>query len=185
MLSCYFRALRLGGVLTSPKAQQPSGLQMTPPSLPGTENPGKHGSPDFILILLSALDVTWIRTDARSVLPPNALLRVWDVGVLWKINKFKQLCFWDCHSRTWLTFWIVFLEFVLQNTTQDFVWFYSCVCGLGDLLWKTLKFYGIWCMTNVKEVWWVRILFLNFIRFCKASVSLYLIYSCQLSRINY
>ena len=50
MLSCYFRALRLGGVLTSPQAT-PSGLQMTPPSLPGTENPGKHGSPDFILIM--------------------------------------------------------------------------------------------------------------------------------------
>ena len=50
MLSCYFRALRLGGVLTSPQAA-PSGLQMTPPSLKGTENPGKPGSPDFILIL--------------------------------------------------------------------------------------------------------------------------------------
>ena len=49
MLSCYFRALRLGGVLTSPQAA-PSGLQMTPPSLPGTENPGKPGSSDFILI---------------------------------------------------------------------------------------------------------------------------------------
>ena len=49
MLSCYFRALRLGGVLTSPQVA-PSGLQMTPPSLPGTENPGKPGSPDFILI---------------------------------------------------------------------------------------------------------------------------------------
>ena len=51
MLSCYFRALRLGGVLTSPQAT-PSGLQMTPPSLPGTENPGKHGSPDFILMVI-------------------------------------------------------------------------------------------------------------------------------------
>ena len=50
MHSCYFRALRLGGVLTSPQAA-PSGLQMTPPSLPGTENPGMPGSPDFILIL--------------------------------------------------------------------------------------------------------------------------------------
>ena len=50
MLSCYFRALRLGGVLTSPQAA-PSGLQMTPPSLPGMENPGKPGSPDFILIV--------------------------------------------------------------------------------------------------------------------------------------
>ena len=49
MLSWIFRALRLGGVLTSPQAT-PSGLQMTPPSLPGTENPRKHGSPDFILI---------------------------------------------------------------------------------------------------------------------------------------
>ena len=60
MLSCYFRALRLGGVLTSPQAT-PSGLQMTPPSLPGTENPGKHGSPDYILIMLydsSADDAT-------------------------------------------------------------------------------------------------------------------------------
>ena len=47
--SCYFRALRLGGVLTSPQAA-PSGLQMTPPSLPGMENPGMPGSPDFILI---------------------------------------------------------------------------------------------------------------------------------------
>ena len=26
-------------------------MQMTPPSPPGTENPGKHGSPDFILFL--------------------------------------------------------------------------------------------------------------------------------------
>ena len=51
---CYFRALRLGGVLTSPQAT-PSGLQMTPPSLPGTENSGKHGSPDFILILYMLL----------------------------------------------------------------------------------------------------------------------------------
>ena len=51
MLSCYFRALRLGGVLTSRQAT-PSGLQMTPPSLPGTENPGKHSSPDFILIII-------------------------------------------------------------------------------------------------------------------------------------
>ena len=32
-----------------------SGLQMTPPSLPGTENPGKHGSPDFILIMKGQL----------------------------------------------------------------------------------------------------------------------------------
>ena len=50
MLSWIFRALRLGGVLTSPQAA-PSGLQMTPPSLPDTENPRKPGSPDFILIL--------------------------------------------------------------------------------------------------------------------------------------
>ena len=47
MLSCYFSTLGLGGVLTSPQAA-PSGLQMTPPSLPGTENPGKPGSPDFL-----------------------------------------------------------------------------------------------------------------------------------------
>ena len=52
MLSWIFRALRLGGVLTSPQAT-PSGLQMTPPSLPGTENPRKPGSPDFILIVMS------------------------------------------------------------------------------------------------------------------------------------
>ena len=38
MLSWIFRALRLGGVLTSPQAA-PSGLQMTPPSHSGTENP--------------------------------------------------------------------------------------------------------------------------------------------------
>ena len=56
VLSCYFHALRLGGVLTSPQAA-PSGLQMTPPSLPGTENPGKPGSPDFILI--------WMFPEAR------------------------------------------------------------------------------------------------------------------------
>ena len=55
MLSCYFRALRLGGVLTSPQAV-PSGLHMTPPSLPGTETPGKPGSLDFILIVVVALD---------------------------------------------------------------------------------------------------------------------------------
>ena len=55
MLSWIFRALRLGGVLTSPQAA-PSGLQMTPPSHSGTENPRKPGSPDFILILLSYLD---------------------------------------------------------------------------------------------------------------------------------
>ena len=55
MLSCYFRALRLGGVLTSPQAA-PSGLQMTQPSPLGTENPGKHGSPDFILIMQSPLN---------------------------------------------------------------------------------------------------------------------------------
>ena len=30
----------------------PSGLQMTPPSLPDTENPGMPGSPDFILIII-------------------------------------------------------------------------------------------------------------------------------------
>ena len=53
MHSCYFRALRLGGVSTSPQAV-PSGLQMTPPSLPGTENPGMPGSPDFILIINSS-----------------------------------------------------------------------------------------------------------------------------------
>ena len=51
MLSWIFRALRLGGVLTSIQAT-PLGLQMTPPSLPGTENPRKPGSPDFILIIL-------------------------------------------------------------------------------------------------------------------------------------
>ena len=56
MLFCYFRALRLGGVLTSPQAA-PSGLQMTPPSLPGTENAGKGGSPDFILISKANDDV--------------------------------------------------------------------------------------------------------------------------------
>ena len=33
----------------------PSGLQMTPPSLPGTENPGMPGSPDFILIMKGTL----------------------------------------------------------------------------------------------------------------------------------
>ena len=46
VLSWIFRALRLGGVLTSPQA-----LQMTPPSHPGTENPRKPCSPDFILIV--------------------------------------------------------------------------------------------------------------------------------------
>ena len=51
MLSWIFRALRLGGVLTSPQAA-PSGLQMTPPSHSGTENPRKPGSPDFILIVM-------------------------------------------------------------------------------------------------------------------------------------
>ena len=45
------RDIRLGGVLTSPQAA-PSGLQMTPPSHPGTENPRKPGSPDFILIVM-------------------------------------------------------------------------------------------------------------------------------------
>ena len=50
MLSRIFRALLLGGVLTSPQAA-PSGLQMTPPSHSGTENPRNPGSPDFILIL--------------------------------------------------------------------------------------------------------------------------------------
>ena len=50
MLSRIFRALRLDGVLTSPQAA-PSGLQMTPPSHSGTENPRKPGSPDFILIV--------------------------------------------------------------------------------------------------------------------------------------
>ena len=54
MLSWIFRALRLGGVLTSPQAT-PSGLQMTQPSLPGTENPRKPGSPDFILIVHSVV----------------------------------------------------------------------------------------------------------------------------------
>ena len=54
MLSWIFRALRLGGVLTSPQAA-PSGLQMTPPSHSGTENPRKPGSPDFILILITGL----------------------------------------------------------------------------------------------------------------------------------
>ena len=49
MLSWIFRALRLGGVLTSPQAA-PSGLQMTPPSHLGSGNPRKSGSPDFILI---------------------------------------------------------------------------------------------------------------------------------------
>ena len=44
VLSCYFRALRLGGVLTnSVQMCKFANLQMTPPSLPGTENPGKHG----------------------------------------------------------------------------------------------------------------------------------------------
>ena len=55
MLSWIFCALRLGGVLTSPQAT-PSGLQMTPPSLPGTENPRKPGSPDSILIMKSPLN---------------------------------------------------------------------------------------------------------------------------------
>ena len=41
--------LRLWGVLTSPKAQ-PSGLQMTPPSIWGMEKTGMPGSPDFIRI---------------------------------------------------------------------------------------------------------------------------------------
>ena len=50
MLSWIFCALRLGGVLTSPQAA-PSGLQMTPPSHSGMENPRKPGSPDFILII--------------------------------------------------------------------------------------------------------------------------------------
>ena len=52
MLSWIFRALRLGGVLTSPQAA-PSGLQTTPPNHRGMENPRKPGSPDFILILLN------------------------------------------------------------------------------------------------------------------------------------
>ena len=57
MLSWIFRALRLGGILTSPQAT-PLGLQMTPPSLPGTENPRKHGSPDFILIIFDSIMTT-------------------------------------------------------------------------------------------------------------------------------
>ena len=65
MLSWIFRALRLGGVLTSPRAT-PSGLQMTPPSLPGTENPGKHGSLDFILIL-QVICITRLGLDAYTI----------------------------------------------------------------------------------------------------------------------
>ena len=52
MLSWILRALRLRGVLTSPQAM-PSGLQMTPPNLPGTENPRKPGSSDFVLIVMT------------------------------------------------------------------------------------------------------------------------------------
>ena len=72
MLSCYFRALRLGGVLTSPQAA-PSGLQMTPPSLPGTENPGKHSSPDFILIRKNATipQVTTLLATSQNALFPG------------------------------------------------------------------------------------------------------------------
>ena len=66
MLSRIFRALRLGGVLTSPQAA-PSGLQMTPPSHAGTENPRKPGSPDFILIITQGYTVQYICTK-RGVL---------------------------------------------------------------------------------------------------------------------
>ena len=78
MLSCYFRPLRLGGVLTSPQAA-PSGLQMTPPSLLGTENPGKHGSPDFILI------ITWcFHAHHTSFIVAKAFIKmlVWPTSVL-------------------------------------------------------------------------------------------------------
>ena len=54
MHSWFFRALRLGGVLTSPQTA-PSGLQMTPPSVPGTEKPGMPCSPDFFLYPILAL----------------------------------------------------------------------------------------------------------------------------------
>ena len=70
----------------------------------------------------------YVNTDALSVLLPNAVLCVWDVSVAWQINKFKS---------------VVFLELVWQDTTQDFVWLYSFICGLGGLPWKTLKF-DVW-----------------------------------------
>ena len=66
MLSWIFRALRLGGVLTSPQAA-PSGLQMTPPSHPGTENPRKPGSPDFILIVKSCPEVVMFIAGCHSL----------------------------------------------------------------------------------------------------------------------
>ena len=68
MLSWIFRDLRLGGVLTSPQAT-PSGLQMIPPSLPGTENPRKHGSPDFILIMKATEPEKKFVCGLESILP--------------------------------------------------------------------------------------------------------------------
>ena len=70
MLSRIFRALRLGGVLTSPQAA-PSGLQMTPPSHLGTENPRKPGSPDFILILPTDADRSLSPTDEGRMTSPG------------------------------------------------------------------------------------------------------------------
>ena len=66
MLSRIFRALRLGGVLTSPQAA-PSGLQMTPPSHSGTENPRKPASPDFILIRLS-VEPQWFEKGIKEAI---------------------------------------------------------------------------------------------------------------------
>ena len=95
MHSCYFCALRLGGVLTIPQ-DAPSGLQMTPPSLPGMENPGIPGSPDFILILQDAFktmdctilhakddaDVLIVKTAAESAKTADTLLVMDDTDLL-------------------------------------------------------------------------------------------------------
>ena len=95
MLSFIFRALRLGGVLTSPQAA-PSGLQMTPPSHRGMESPRKPGSPDFILI--SSCDLDWCRfkqtvcVDLRAPFAHVGFITERYMGVMNTWFKWKILC---------------------------------------------------------------------------------------------
>ena len=123
-LNCYFRALRLGGVLRSPQAT-PSGLQMTPPSLPGTENPGKHSSPDFILIFICV---------ARCIVFQRTcyLVRTMHIPKRRRQNSLLLMQIWS-----WLSFFVAYIQYKEEANANEKVRLgKSYIQGGSECEWK-------------------------------------------------
>ena len=106
MNSRFFRSLRLGGVLTSPQAA-PSGLQMTPPSLPGMEKTGMPGSPDFILILHFVQQVLGYGSKCAFIVRSRSHIKVIHKGHQ-MFASFRHLTLLSMHKNVMMILWLVF-----------------------------------------------------------------------------